>query len=153
MTRLGAWNWGFKSGIRPKTDIWCSRSTAVCLIKDNMLTRPSCFNCKRCRLSSWWWISTTCWEDNMVSWKQSRRLPESIEDNFLTQILDSAIRDEVLLDLVLTSVEGLIMEVKTEGSLECSDLTLVKFASSWETVAKKLKRELGPLFLKSNDMK
>lgn len=89
----------------------------------------------------------------MVSWKQSRRLPESIEDNFLTQILDSAIRDEVLLDLVLTSVEGLIMEVKTEGSLECSDLTLVKFASSRETVAKKLKRELGPLFLKSNDMK
>jgi len=53
-----------------------------------------------------------CWENNMVSCKQSRRLLECINDNFLVHILDRLTRGEALLDLVLTSVDEVIKEVK-----------------------------------------
>jgi len=53
-----------------------------------------------------------CWENNMVSCKQSRRLMECINDNFLVHILDRLTRGEALLDLVLTSVDEVIKEVK-----------------------------------------
>jgi len=48
----------------------------------------------------------------MVSCKQSRRLLECINDNFLVHILDRLTRGEALLDLVLTSVDEVIKEVK-----------------------------------------
>jgi len=53
-----------------------------------------------------------CWENNMVSCKQSRSLLECINDNFLVHILDRLTRGEALLDLVLTSVDEVIKEVK-----------------------------------------
>ena len=48
---------------------------------------------------------------NATGYKQSRRLLESVEDNFLVQILDKMTRSKVLLDLVLTSAEEIIEEV------------------------------------------
>jgi len=65
-----------------------------------------------------------CWEKNTVSCKQSRRLVESTEYNFLVRILD---RNEMLLDLVLSNVEESIKEVKTGGSLGCSGHALIEF--------------------------
>jgi len=47
-----------------------------------------------------------CWENNTASCKQSRGLLKSIDDNFLVQVLNRFTRDEVLLDMGLTSVEG-----------------------------------------------
>lgn len=47
----------------------------------------------------------TCWQDNTVSCKQSRRLQKSIDGNFLVQLLDRPTRGEALLGLVLTNVE------------------------------------------------
>ena len=66
-----------------------------------------------------------CWENITGSCKQSRRLLESINDNILVQVLERLTRDEVLLDLVLTSAEEIIKDIKIGGSLGCSDHALV----------------------------
>jgi len=63
----------------------------------------------------------------MVSCRQSRRLLECIEDNFLSQVIDSPSRGEALLDLLITNSSELIGDVKTGGSLGCSDHTLAEF--------------------------
>lgn len=51
-----------------------------------------------------------CWEINTVNCKQSKRILESIEDNFLVQVLDRPTRNEALLDLVLTNAGEIIKE-------------------------------------------
>ncbi|XP_068520926.1 uncharacterized protein [Anas acuta] len=71
-----------------------------------------------------------CWESYTAGSKQSRRLLECVEDNFLVQVLDKRTRREAFLDLVLTSVDDLIKEVKIGGSLGCSDHGLVEFVIS-----------------------
>ena len=71
-----------------------------------------------------------CWKDHTVSCKRSRRLVESIDDNFLVQVMDRPTRGEVLLDLLLTSVEEISKGVNTGGSLGCSDHALVEFVIS-----------------------
>ena len=63
----------------------------------------------------------------MVGGRQSRRFLESVEDNFLVQIIDGPTQGESLLDLVLTNAEERNGEVKIEGSLGCSDHTLAEF--------------------------
>ena len=56
----------------------------------------------------------------------SRKFLESVEDNFLVQVLDGPTQGEALLDLVLTNAEESITEVKIGGSLGCSDHGLVE---------------------------
>ncbi|TRZ07132.1 hypothetical protein HGM15179_019976, partial [Zosterops borbonicus] len=73
--------------------------------------------------------TNVCWESNNAGCKQSRRLLECI-DNCLVQVLDKPIRGEVLLDLMLTNADELIKEVKTGGSLGCSNGALVEFMIS-----------------------
>ncbi len=46
-----------------------------------------------------------CWKDHTASCKRSRRLVESIDDNFLVQVLDRPTSGEALLDLPLTNAE------------------------------------------------
>lgn len=60
--------------------------------------------------------SNVCWENNTMGCKQPRKFLESAEDKFLVQVLNKSTRAEVL-DLVLSSVEGIIKEVKTESGL------------------------------------
>ena len=55
------------------------------------------------------------------------RLPECIEDNFLSQMIDSPTWGDMILDLVVTSESELIGDVQTGGSLGCSSHTLVEF--------------------------
>ncbi|GAB0203009.1 hypothetical protein GRJ2_002766500 [Grus japonensis] len=43
-----------------------------------------------------------CWKSSTVSCRQSSRLLECIERNFLSQIIDSLIRGDVILDLMVT---------------------------------------------------
>ena len=52
-----------------------------------------------------------CWKDHTVSCKRSRRLVESIDDNFLVQVLDRPTSGEALLDLPLTNAEEIIKGV------------------------------------------
>ena len=68
-----------------------------------------------------------CWKDHKASCKRSKRLLESIDDNFLVQVLDRLTRGEVLLDTLFTNAEEII---KGGGSLDCSDHVLVEFAVS-----------------------
>ncbi|GAB0196022.1 hypothetical protein GRJ2_002067500 [Grus japonensis] len=66
-----------------------------------------------------------CWKSSTANCKQSRNLL-CVEDSFLVQVMESMIRGEALLNL--TNAEELIREVKIEGSLSCSDHTLIEFS-------------------------
>jgi len=58
---------------------------------------------------------------------QSRRFLQSIEDNFLIQVVEEPTRKGALLDLVLTNKEGLVEDVRVGGRLGCSDHEMVEF--------------------------
>lgn len=61
------------------------------------------------------------WERNMRAYKQYRRPLERVDKNFLVQILDKPTKAEALLELLFTSAEETITEVKTGVILDCSD--------------------------------
>ena len=77
--------------------------------------------------SSWGTSMTICWKTSMVSYGQPRRLLECTEDKFLSQVIDSPTREDAILDLTVTNASELIDDVKTGGSLGCSDHTLLEF--------------------------
>lgn len=62
-----------------------------------------------------------------VRCKQSRRLLETISNDFLVQVSDRSARGEALLDLMLTSVEEVVKDIKIRGSTSCSGHALVEF--------------------------
>ncbi|KAK4827434.1 hypothetical protein QYF61_017991 [Mycteria americana] len=62
-----------------------------------------------------------CWKSSTASCRQSGRLLECIEHNFLTQVIHTPTRGETILDLMVTNARGIISDVKTGGSLGCSD--------------------------------
>ena len=62
----------------------------------------------------------------MAGGRQSRRLLECTEDNFLSQVTDSPTRGDAVLDLVITNASELIGDVRIGGSLGCSDHALVE---------------------------
>jgi len=66
-------------------------------------------------------------EDRTARYTQCRRFLQSIDDKFLTQVVEEPKRRVVLLHLVLANKEGLVEDVKVEGSLGCSGLEMVKF--------------------------
>ncbi|PKU32688.1 nedd4-binding protein 2-like 2 [Limosa lapponica baueri] len=68
-----------------------------------------------------------CWKSNTASCRQSRRFLECLDDNFLRQEIDSPTQGEAILDLIVTDASELIRDVKTGGSLGCSDHALVEF--------------------------
>ncbi|GAB0203230.1 hypothetical protein GRJ2_002788600 [Grus japonensis] len=57
-----------------------------------------------------------CWKGNRARHTQSRRFLQSIDDNFLTQLVEEPTRRGMLLDLVLTNKEGLVEDLKVGGS-------------------------------------
>ena len=59
----------------------------------------------------------TCWRNNTDGHMQSWRFLENIRDKFLTQMLKEPVSTGALLDLVITNKEGLVEDVKVEGSL------------------------------------
>ena len=63
-----------------------------------------------------------------MSCRQSRRYLECIEDNFLSQVIDSPTREDAILDLLATTRSELIGDVSIGGILGCSDDALVRFA-------------------------
>jgi len=67
------------------------------------------------------------WEDHTARHSQSRRFLQSINDNFLMQVVEEPTRKGALLDLVLTKKEGLLEDVKARGRLSCSDCEIVEF--------------------------
>ncbi|KAK4825453.1 hypothetical protein QYF61_027608 [Mycteria americana] len=65
-----------------------------------------------------------CRRNNTEGHKQSRRYLECIDDNFLAQVTEKPTRKGALLDLILTNKEGLVRDVKVEGSLGSSRICL-----------------------------
>ena len=57
----------------------------------------------------------------------SNKFLECIEDCFLIQMLDVPIRNEALLDLLLTNQENLLCNISVSDSLGCSDHNIVEF--------------------------
>ncbi|GAB0204060.1 protein Hook 3-like [Grus japonensis] len=68
-----------------------------------------------------------CWRHNTTGQKQSRQFLESINDNFLIQVVEEPRRRGALMDPILTNKEGLVGNVKVKGSLGCSDHEMVEF--------------------------
>jgi len=66
------------------------------------------------------------WEDHTARHMQSMRFLQSIDDNFLMQMVEPT-RRGTLLNLVLTNKEGLVEDVKVTGRLSCSDHEMVEF--------------------------
>ncbi|OPJ66597.1 hypothetical protein AV530_016623 [Patagioenas fasciata monilis] len=64
----------------------------------------------------------------MGSCKQSRRLLECIENNFLSQVIDSPTRGDVILDLMVTNASELIVDIKIGDSLGCTDHVFMEFS-------------------------
>jgi len=61
-----------------------------------------------------------------VSCRQSRRLLECIEDNFLSQVVGSPTKGNVILDLLLTSANELIVDIRIGDCPGCSDHAMVE---------------------------
>lgn len=60
--------------------------------------------------------------------KQSRKLLERVEDNFLAEMLESLTRGEAMLNLLTSPISCSALVSKTGGSLGCSDHTLVELS-------------------------
>jgi len=67
------------------------------------------------------------WEDHTARQAQSKRFLQSIDDNFLMQVLEEPTRKGTLLDLVLTNKEGRVEDVKAGGRIDCRDHEMVNF--------------------------
>ena len=69
-----------------------------------------------------------CWKSSTASCRQSRRLLECFEDNFLSQVTDSATWGGAILDLLVTNASELGGDVKIGGSLGSSDHAVMELA-------------------------
>jgi len=103
-------------------------STAGHQISQSLSMRPSSYrrHCY-CKYSSYWGTLTTlvihmvvkvhiCWKSSTVSCRQSRRLLECIEDKFLGQVIDGPTRGGTTMDVLLTSVNELLMTLGLEAA-------------------------------------
>ena len=59
--------------------------------------------------------------------RQSRRLLECIQDNFLSQVIDGLTRGYAVLDLLLTHINEPIGDIRIGGCLGCSNHAMVEF--------------------------
>lgn len=71
----------------------------------------------------------------------SRQFLQCVEDHFLAQVMEEPIRWEVLLDLVLSSKDGLPRDVKAGGSLSNHEIMEFKILSG----RSKTKSRIAPL--------
>ena len=72
-----------------------------------------------------------------------------MEDSSLSQIIDSPTRGDVILDLFVTNASELTGDVKTGGSLGCSDHPLVEFSLLMDKC--QAKNKVRPLNFRKTD--
>jgi len=70
----------------------------------------------------------SCWKSSTASCRQSRRLQECIDDNFLSQVMDSPTTGDAILNPLVTNANELRSDVKIGGILGCSEHALVEVA-------------------------
>jgi len=71
--------------------------------------------------------SDICWKSSKANCRQSRRLLECTEDNFPSQVIDSPTRGDTTVDLLLTTINELIGDIRIGGCLGCSNYIMVEF--------------------------
>ncbi|KAK4832998.1 hypothetical protein QYF61_027022 [Mycteria americana] len=67
-----------------------------------------------------------CWRDNTEGYKQSRMSLQSVDDNFMTQVIKELTKTEAVLDLILTNKDEPVGDMKVGDSLGCSDHEMVE---------------------------
>jgi len=68
-----------------------------------------------------------CWKSSTARHAQSRKFLHRVDGNSLMQVVEEPMRRAVLLCLVLRNKEGLVVVVKAQGSLGCTDQEVVEF--------------------------
>jgi len=68
------------------------------------------------------------WKYNTAERKQSRKLQDCMEDNFLMQLVSEPTRGGASLDLLFTNREGLVGDVVIGGCLGLSDHEMLEFS-------------------------
>ena len=66
------------------------------------------------------------WKYNTEERKQSRKFPEHVEDNFLTQLVSEPTSEGALLDLLFANREGLVGDVIAGGHSGHSDHEMIR---------------------------
>ena len=79
-----------------------------------------------------------CWKSNTERCRQSRRLLECTEDNFLSEVIDGPTRGDAILDLLLTNGD-----IRIGGCLGCGDHAMVEF-TLWRDM-RQVKRKIRKL--------
>ncbi|KAF4803985.1 hypothetical protein TURU_011564 [Turdus rufiventris] len=92
------------------------------------LTKPHSIIYQRSWLTGDFKHPDICWKSNTARHKLSRRFLESIDNDFLIQVVEEPTRKDLLFDLMLTNKEGLVGNVKVGGSLVYSDHEIVEFS-------------------------
>ncbi|RMC15976.1 hypothetical protein DUI87_08183 [Hirundo rustica rustica] len=69
-----------------------------------------------------------CWELNTAEKRQSRKFLESMEDNFLSQLMGEPTRGGTMLDLSFVNRDGLVGDVMVGGHLGQSDHEIIEFS-------------------------
>ncbi|TRZ08332.1 hypothetical protein HGM15179_018775 [Zosterops borbonicus] len=69
-----------------------------------------------------------CWEPNTAEKKQSRKVLECMEDNFLLQLVGEPTRGRTMLDLLFANRDGLVGDVVVGGRLGQSDHEIIEFS-------------------------
>lgn len=64
----------------------------------------------------------------MVSYRQSKRFLKRVEDKLLSQLIDSPIRWDTILDLMVSNTSELISPNTTGNVLSCSIRALLEFS-------------------------
>ncbi|PKU49359.1 glycerol kinase [Limosa lapponica baueri] len=68
-----------------------------------------------------------CWEGYTARYLQSGRFLQCFDDSFSAHVVEEPTRSGVILDLILTSKEGLVEDIKARGSHGCSDHEKIEF--------------------------
>ncbi|TRZ16814.1 hypothetical protein HGM15179_010323 [Zosterops borbonicus] len=73
-------------------------------------------------------LPAICWELNTAEKRQSRKILECMDDNFLSQLVGEPSRGETMLDLLFTNRDGLVEDVVVGGRLGHVDHEIIEFS-------------------------
>ena len=76
-------------------------------------------------------LPDVCW--NAAERKQSRRFPQCVEENFLTQLVREPTMEGAPLDLLFVNREGLVGDVMVGGCLGHNDHEMIRVFDSWRS--------------------
>lgn len=76
------------------------------------------------------------WRDNIAGHKQSMKLLECVEDNFLLQVTEKPTRRDAMLDFIITNKERIVGNVKLKGSLDHEMVSLKILRKARKTCSK-----------------